>query len=242
MPALDLNSKRFDQILSDLIEDIQTNKTIVLDVLVSEVTHAFLHYLEHSALSVLHMVDVHYYAVHLLLIKAKYLIGDTEQHNPNELQEDIIEILIEFQRLKKLTDELKKIHIEDARSVARQDKSKNIMQYYKQQPTDILSSMPRDSSEISTCMDTLLQKRSVVKSLPAFDQFSIQTMHDRLMQSVQKHDIQLQVLIHEEGDKRAQLISALLVVLIVASQQMVYTTQQRPFLDIMIHKNRAHNE
>lgn len=239
-----INTPLFSGTLAELVECIQNDTIDILDISLAEITASFVAYLTESAsLPIMDAVDLHLSTSQLLLLKARYLLGHREEVDTTQLKEEVVDILIEFQRLKKLSDELRKLQLDDLRQLARKEKIKPMVRYYRQfhknqQELRISAAMStvRNPQDLVDSLHALGAKRVVIRSLPKFDQFPIHLMRDRLLQRLEKSETKLSDLIEREGDRQAQLISALLVVLLAIQRQAAIAIQEQPFHAILIRK------
>lgn len=239
-----IDTSLFSGTLADLVECIQNDTVDILDISLSDVTVAFIAYLtESTSWPIVDAVDLHFYTSQLLLLKAQYLLGRKEEVDTTLLKEGVVDILIEFQRLKKLSDELRKLQLEDLRQLARKDKTKPIIRHYQQaqasQRDPLISAAmntARDPQELSVKLHAIAAKMVVIRSLPKFNQVSLSVMRERLLQRMEGAEAWLSDLVEAEGDRRAQLVSALLVVLIAVQRQVISATQERPFRAVLLRK------
>lgn len=242
-----IETPQFSGALAELVECIQNDTVDILDISLSDITATFITYLTQSAsLPIIDAVDLHFYTSQLLLIKAQYLLGRKEEVDTTHLKEEVVDILIEFQRLKKLSDELCKLQLEDLRQLARKEKIKPITRHYQKLHTDqrelLIStamSTKRDPQELSISLHAIAAKMVVIHSLPKFNQVSLRLMRDRLFRQLQKSEAKLSDLIETAVDRRAQLVSALLVVLVAVQGKVVIASQEQPFQTILIRKKAA---
>jgi len=228
---------RLDDELARCIEDIRSGELAIVDIILTEITRSFLEYMTHHAeLSMARMITIYSYVTQLLLIKARFLLGGAEEGADEValLKESAIDILIEFQRLKKLADELKRLQNRDMRVIARKDRRAYISAHCAPAQFSLAPLAHYSPATLALYLRALLQKKRIITSLPKFNQFALPLMNERLLRFKREKDIDFDTLI-EEGDRRAQTISALLVVLAAAADRIVITKQRAPFEAIRIH-------
>lgn len=242
---LQITTSHFTGTLAELVEAIQDDQVDILDVSLTKVTASFISYLaENAALPIVDAVTIHFYTTQLLLIKAQYLLNDEEEVDTVRLREEVIDVLIEFQRLKKLSDELRRLQTEDLRPLVREDKRRSILRHYPRSSRALPPMASRDPHELSRRIHDVAAKLLITRALPPFTQFSLPLMRARLLQLIERKqtgvlsDLLDNETEHFDNEKRrAQLISALLVVLVEVQRHMITARQPQPFYPVTIQRS-----
>jgi segregation and condensation protein A len=103
--ALAYKLNAFEGPLDLLLELIKKNEVNIYDIPIAEITEQFLYHLSFATEYDLdNLSDFHLMAAHLLLIKSRMLLPvEFADDEPEDPREELVEKLIEYQRLKKLT-------------------------------------------------------------------------------------------------------------------------------------------
>lgn len=236
-PQFEITIPHFTGTVIELIDGIRNDVVDILDISLARITTSFLEYLgRYASLPIVHTVDVYFYTSQLLLFKSQCLAGKDDPIDSEELKEGVVEMLIEFQRLKKLSDELRKIQVADVRHIIRKDKAARILRHYKQSDRTHYPLVIRNTQELVVRARRVAERMIVIRALPKPMHFPLDIVHERLMRAIRVRAIELKELLEGDDERRAQLASALLVVLIAVRKQTVWVTQAMPFGTVSIRK------
>ncbi len=235
---------QFDGPLELLWHLIQERKIDILDIPISLITHDYLSYLHNIELLPLSDATNFYYtAAQLISIKSRMLLGERPQKESEDPRRELVTQLIEYQRIKKLSQRMAPRITRDNRSIARLNQRSARLAH--------LASLGNTASQhpsgrysirlLASVLQKLINRQQIAHLFPITRPIDLQKMMTRLMDLTALGIIQLKALIDNVEEERSMeaLIAALHTTLFAASQKLILLSQARPFSAIYIQKRDA---
>ena len=218
---------------------IRLNNVDIFDIPIAKITADFLRHIRSDPrISVLALVDFYYFASRLLAIKISMLFPDSDNDMHEDPRIEIVEELIEFQRIKKLSEQLQLTEYIDNIFTAHKNKEQVVSNYYTDTTKTLVHTniIKERIAEPTLLADSLRRLLSISEqfNIKAFvPHFSLVSMQERLLKYLQNSSCYLKALMLG-NNRHAEMLAAILVTLVFCIENKVQITQIAPFSPVII--------
>ena len=223
---------------------IHLNNIDIFDIPIAKITADFLHHIRNDQTApVTELIDFYYFACRLIAIKINVLFPDAQDDEHVDPRIELVEELIEFQRIKKLGIELKMSHASDNRLSICNNKRQQIIKFYaykeKRMSNVDLKYKPNQQlinpARLIKCMSKLASVIATFNAQSHTQLFSLMSMEERVFKYLVNDQCYLDSLI-TGNNRHAELLAAILVVLVFCLEKKIIVQQATSFAPIVIHK------
>ena len=232
---------QFDGPLGLLWHLIQERKIDILDIPISLITRDYLSYMHNvETLPLSDATNFYYTAAQLISIKSRMLLGETSPKENEDPRKELVTQLIEYQRIKKLSQTMAPHITRDNRSIARMGQQSARLTHLTSLGRTTLPH-PLGGYSVTLLVNTLQKltnRQHIAQLLPTAHPIDLQKAMARLMDLTTRGIIHLNTLIDSLEEERSigALIAALHAALYATSQKLILLSQAQPFSAIYFQK------
>lgn len=229
-----------------LLDLIEKSKMDIYDIQISEITSSYIDRLNQMEIPSSEVTDFILIAASLLYIKTKTLVKDsieTQNEDEEELsKEDLIQRLVEYKKIKKLTLELRKY---EENGLKKYTKLQEDLSVYEEVTAE--DDIVYDSQILKLTIESLILKNSIdtefkVEKILNIDEYSLEEYNTKIKEQVLEEKIVNITKMLKSVKKKSEAIIIFLSILELSKRKELSIKQDSQSLEILVELKEDKDE
>lgn len=229
-----------------LLDLIEKSKMDIYDIQISEITSSYIDGLNQMEIPSSEVTDFILIAASLLYIKTKTLVKDsieTQNEDEEELsKEDLIQRLVEYKKIKKLTLELRKY---EENGLKKYTKLQEDLSVYEEVTAE--DDIVYDSQILKLTIESLILKNSIdtefkVEKILNIDEYSLEEYNTKIKEQVLEEKIVNITKMLKSVKKKSEAIIIFLSILELSKRKELSIKQDSQSLEILVELKEDKDE